>query len=111
MAAGKYIEPPTGSNLFKLIGIPECLHDLMEFAGVQFVFKKSKTLFFAGSEEMEKPTNWILTMPTNLGGQRVEIPINDPIDKDDPEGHWRAIIAAAADFQALVNTGQYNPGV
>jgi hypothetical protein len=99
-------------NLFKMLKIPACLHDVMEFAGVQFAPKNGDTLLklaLRSHEWLSDPRNWLLTLPTNIPGKRVEIPINDPIDQSDPEGHWRAIIAAAADFQALVNTGQYNP--
>lgn len=99
-------------NLLKLLKIPECLHDLMEFVGVQFAPKTGDrllTLATRSHEWLSDPTNWHMTLPTKIPGKRVEIPINDPIDKNDPEGHWRAILAAAADFQALVNTGQYEP--
>jgi hypothetical protein len=99
---------PSQLDIFHMIGVPECLHGLMEFAGVRFVYKLGGVSFFLGSEAMMNPTNWILTLPCKVERRRVEIPINDPIDKDDPEGHWRAILGAAADFQFLVNTDQYS---
>lgn len=100
-------------SVFKILKIPECLHDVMQFAGIQFAPKNRDGFLSLAARPYEwlaNPTNWLLTLPTNIPGKRVEIPINDPIDKNDPEGHWRAIIGAAADFQALVNTGQYDPG-
>jgi hypothetical protein len=99
------------SSLYKVLRIPECLHDVMTFVEVKFVPKdrvSTLSVFSWSQEKLADPTNWILTLPTNVPGKRVEIPINDPIDKEDPEGHWRAILGAAADFQALVNTGQYD---
>lgn len=97
-------------SLFKSLDIPECLHALMDFAGVKFTPKGGGGVFaIAGwpAAKIGDPTNWILTMPCKIDGKRIEIPINDPIDQTDPEGHWRAIMAAAADFQYLVNSGQY----
>lgn len=102
----------TGS-LFDLFDIPDCLRDVMCFAGVQFALKGGASIFSRAQWPVEKqkdPTNWILTLPTAKPGYRVEIPIDDPIDKNDPEGHWRAILGAAADFQYLVNSGEYEPG-
>lgn len=99
-------------SLFKLLSIPESLHDLMQFAEVQFAPKDGTGRLTVGlwsQEKLSDPQSWVLTLPTNVPGKRVEIPINDPIDKDDPEGHWRAILAAAADFQSLVNRGEYEP--
>lgn len=102
--------PVDKGKIFEVLGVPECLHDVMEFAGVQFAPKTGDTLLALSMKPMEwlsDPTNWILTLPTNVPGKRVEIPINDPIDGRNPEAHWRVYLAAAADFQALVNTGQY----
>lgn len=97
-------------SLFTLLAIPTCLHDVMQFAGVQFVPKNGVGILSGWStEKLADPTNWILTLPTSIPGKRVEIPINDPIDSSDQEGHWRAILGAAADFQSLVNRGEYEP--
>jgi len=97
-------DPNKDRSLYKSLGIPECLHDLFAFAEVRFAPKP-----YADVLRPDDPVCWILVMPCRTPGKRVEIPINDPIDKDDPEGHWRAILAAAADFQYLVNSGQYTP--
>lgn len=98
-------DPYKDRSLYESLGIPECLHDLMAFAGVKFA---PKSRFLIEDNALVDPTCWILTIPCKVDGKRIEIPINDPIDKDDPEGHWRAILCAAADFQYLVNSGQYS---
>lgn len=104
--------PVDKGKMFEVLGVPECLHDVMEFAGVQFAPKTRDTLLMLAMKPMEwlrDPTNWIMTLPCNIPGKRVEVPINEPIGGNDPEGYWRTYLAAAADFQALVNTGQYTP--
>ena len=101
---------PNDGSLYKILGIPEALWDVMTFAEVKFAAKNKVGMLTIAQWPLEKqadPQSWILTLPTNIPGVRVEIPINDPIDKDDPEGHWRVILGAAADFQSMVNSGAY----
>lgn len=91
------------------LGVPPALWDLFEFIGVRFRHRKAR---WAASMAMGwcERSDWILILPVKTPGHTVEIPLPAEIDKDDPEGHWRAILAAAADFQYLVNSGQYHPG-
>lgn len=93
-------------SLYKLFGIPPVLQDLMSFAGVKFRSTKP----YSYVEAVKNTKGWIMILPCKIPGEQVEIPLPDEIDKEDPEGHWRAILGAAADFQALVNNGDYRPG-
>lgn len=108
---------PLDERLLQHFGIPAELHDLLEFIGAEFAHKDAympvamETLTFTGSYahwlERNRLDHWRLVLPCKIPGQRVEIPLPEKIDATDPEGHWRAIITAAADYQALVNTGEY----
>lgn len=51
-------------------------------------------------------SRWHLHLPTR-NGNPVIMPL--PVTIED-EGHWKAIIAAAADLQGMVNRGEYRPG-
>ena len=98
------------ASIFRLLGVPECLHELMEFAGVRFRHKaKSGLALLLSDDAYKKIGDWIMCMPCSIHGKQVEIPLPDQISSTDPEGHWRAILAAAADFQYLINSGQYTP--
>lgn len=49
--------------------------------------------------------HWHLHLPTRMG-KPVIMPLPEIIQD---QGHWRAIIAAAADLQGMVNRGEYKP--
>lgn len=101
-------------NLLELLGVPKELHDLCEFIELQFAHKDGFLPIFTKVDDFNewrlrnKLSDWRIILPCKLPGQRVELPLPDSIDEDDPLGHWRAILAAAADFQSLVNTGEYS---
>lgn len=107
---------PFDKGLLEYFDIPAALHDLLDFIGAEFVHKDEFVpMFLANKSLVERRQatrldHWRLVLPCQVPGQRVEIPLPEVIDSSDPEGHWRAIIAAAADFQALVNTGEYTQG-
>lgn len=92
-------------SLFEILKIPPALRDLMNFVEAKFAPRKGWIPSLASRESMANPGNWILTLPCTVPGKRVEIPLPAEIDKDDPEGHWRAILQAAADFRYLVISG------
>lgn len=107
-------------NFLELLGVPKELYDLLEFIDARFGRTDGKAIPIKLTVEAFKKwcdegggglDKWTLVLPSRrYPDRRVEIPLPVEIDKDDPEGHWRAILAAAADFQALVETGQYDPG-
>lgn len=93
-------------SLYKRLGVPTALHDVMDFAGVQFRHRTKGVLMMLGfnTNDIESLDDWLLCMPVNIAGKRVEIPLPAMVHGEE---HWRAILAAAADFQYLVNSGQY----
>lgn len=100
---------PASQIIYAFLGVPSALWDLFEFAGV--LIRNKKDLWPSSNMKPRVDlSEWVLVMPVKIPSHRVEIPLPAEIDKVDPEGHWRAILAAAADFQYLVNSGQYHPG-
>lgn len=99
-------------SLFERLGVPEELWELMQFAGIGFrnveVSHAAAMMGIHGDKIFDRLDNWVMVMPTQE--RQIEVPLPHEISKDDPVGHWRALMAAGADFQYLVNSGQYTPG-
>lgn len=101
-----------------MLGIPPALYDLLDFIDANFGRTDGRVLpVMLTAEDFKRFTvraglaEWTLILPCRrFPNDRIEIPLPAYIDKKDPEGHWRAILAAAADFQSLVESGGYKRG-
>lgn len=93
-------------QVYEYLGVPEDLRDVFTFVEAEFVPVSGAGLMLSALSGQRHETNlslWHLHLPTKLG-RPVIMPLPEKVED---EGHWRAIITAAADLQGMVNRGEY----
>lgn len=107
--AGATKEESNRQLVFDFLQVPDDVRSLLRlYDAVLMPIKRMDIGFTAplGEKRETDYSRWHLHLPTRTGNP-VVMPLPEIVQD---EGHWKAIIAAAADLQGMVNRGEYRPG-